>query len=104
VLISKAQSAIFAAAALEILLFGKNLFHFAAIGPSMNQAFTAAFTEAANQSDELTSENHADSTSEVETHAAATKVLTNSALFIVAAGLKEDLDQSNTFASDNAVT
>jgi hypothetical protein len=70
----------------------------------MNQALTAAFTEAANQSEELTSENQADSTSEVEIQAADTRVLTNSALFIVAAGLKEVLDQSNTLASAKAVT
>jgi hypothetical protein len=87
-----------------MLSFGKNLFHFSAIGPSMNQALTAAFTEAANQSEELTSENHADSTLEVEIHAAETKVLTNSALFIVSAGLKVDLDQSKTLASAKADT
>ena len=103
-MIQKAQSAILVAAALEIFCCGKNLFHLSDFGQSMNQAFTAALTGAANHAEAETSENHADSTHSVEVHAAATRVLTNSALFIVAAGLKEFLDQSNTFASDNAVT
>ena len=103
-MILKAQSAIFAAAALEMLAFGLNLYHFEAIGPSMIQALTAAFTDLANHAEAGTSENQAFATFIVEIQAAETKVLTNSALFIVADGLKEDLDQSNTLASAKADT
>jgi hypothetical protein len=103
VLIPKAHKATLVAAALEMFCCGKNLFHLSAIGPSMNQASTAAFTYFANHAEAGTSANHASAAS-VEIQAADTRVLTNSALFIVAAGLKEDLDQSNTSASAKAVT
>jgi hypothetical protein len=80
------------------------LFHLSAIGPSIKPCAAAAFTYFANHWLEETSENPASAAHEVLIHAASTRVFTNSALFMLSAGLKLAFEESKTQASARAST